>query len=162
MKPIFLIGATILAAGAAYSFALVVDRQELPQSLIQPDRGLAVERMTTPSRQNSEPQARQPALTPDSDNTRELTVVPVAPQIPSGTAEANAQVPAPEMPGPTATEQVATLDHTGLQNRPVLYFVAPDAQNTPPGSPGAFSAVENPVPAATERFEKLPFIGVYR
>lgn len=162
MKPIFIIGATILAAGAAYSFALVVDQREPPEGLTQQDRGLAVERIVPPARQSGETLVRKPMPAPDSDKAHDVAVLPVTPRMPSDVAQPNTQSPVAEIPTPSASEQVADLSYDNLSTQPMLNFMPSDGQGLPPARPGTSSATELTDPVAVERFERLPFIGVYR
>ncbi|RJE87904.1 hypothetical protein [Paracoccus onubensis] len=162
MKPIFVIGATILAAGTAFGFAKAVDQLVLPSDIATPETGLAVERSTSPVLPLSEIRKGIRPLGNDSARIRDFADIPAEPP-------ASPDLPQTELPAseatPTASHpstEVAALD-SGIQPAaPVNYFVAPGGQDMLSGSPGTFSETGFPDETARDRFENLPMIGVYR
>lgn len=161
MKPIFVIGATILAAGAAFGFARAVDRLAVSPDTAAPAIGIAAERSVSPALPPSEIRKGIRPLEADSAGIRDVA------DIPTGVAASSdlpqAQGPAsgaqPALPEPSA--EVAALDYDIQPAAPVNYFVAPEGQDMP-GLSGTSSATALPDEAAQSRFEKVPMIGVYR
>lgn len=162
MKPIFVIGATILAAGAAFGFAKAVDQLAVSPDAAAPEMGITAERSINPALPPSEIRKGIRPLDADSTGMHEFAHLPAEPA--ASPVLPQAQVPASKA-RPAVSEpstEVAALDYDTQPAAPVNYFVAPDGQNMLPGSPGTFSETALPEEAARDRFESLPMIGVYR
>lgn len=162
MKPILVIGATILAAGAAFGFAKAVDQFALSPDATASETGIAVERSINPTAPLSEIRKGIRPLGTDSARIRDFADIPVepatSPDLPQTELPASEAAPAASRP----STAVAALDSSSQPAAPVNYFVSPGGQDMLPGSPGTFSETGSPDETARDRFENLPMIGVYR
>lgn len=162
MKPIFVIGATILAAGAAFGFAKAVDQLAVSPDAAAPEMGIAAERSVSTALPPSEIRKGIRPLDADSTAMHDFADIPAepaaSPVLPQTQVPASKARPAVSEP----STEVAALDYDTQPAAPVNYFVSPDGQNMSPDSSGTFSATALPEEAAQSRFQNLPMIGVYR
>lgn len=147
MKPIFIAGATLLAASSAFGFAKAVDYLASAPEIVAPQLGNTTERrMPTASRESAA------AL---STNTFSASAFPQSDIADGKPAEQAAMVEKTQKIAATSYDETPTVPRANY----LMPFTNPDDILT---TPDTYSNMGSPDITAQNQFHNLPMIGVYR
>ncbi|RNF34461.1 hypothetical protein [Paracoccus methylarcula] len=147
MKPIFIAGATLLAASSAFGFAKAVDYLAATPESTAPRHGNMTERnLPAISREQAVPASTDAYVASGSPQPGIPEMAP---------AERAAMIGKPERLAAMSVDETISMPQAN-------YFMPFTRPDDPLTTPDTYSNMDSPDNMAQDRFHNLPMIGVYR